>query len=412
MDLDILAAMRLRDNHDKYSRFVKQSSLSEESWSIFTAMGDWFTNNPDKDEIDWQSFSAWLMLVRYAKMDKQKALALKAIVNILAERGDGEDEYLTPLIEGLAKRDVASRIGEVALRIADGDYSLNFDTIDNMIIDHNRLIGRLTAGDETAQFSLEDLQSVTGDGLQWRLKCLQEACGPVRKSDFIVFGKRPDTGGTTFMSSEVSYMAEQLDDDLDVFWFNNEEGGNKVRRRIVQAATGWSSEHMERDLKGALNEYAARMGRMDKIRVIDQSKIHVKDVERVLRKGNPGLIIFDQLWKVKGFDQEGQVQGMTSLFGWGRELCKEYAPVMAVHQAGAEADNIKWIEQGMLYFGKTGPQGEADAIITMGRLTDRGNMRYLYVPKNKLQTPGNPAMRNGKYEIEIDPNHARFKEFV
>lgn len=411
MDLDILAALRHRDSYEKYARFVKQSSLSDESWKIFQAMGEWFGHNPNKDVLDWQAFSAWIALVRFAKLDKEKLNAIRDIVSLMETREAEEDDFLQPLIEGLAKRDYAARIAEHALRMADGEYSLSFDKIDELIADYNRHIGVMGSMEASmGGFSLERLESVASPGLEWRLKCLREACGDIRKGDFIVFGKRPDTGGTTFMASEVTYMAEQLDDDMEVVWFNNEEQGDKVRRRIVQAATGWSSERMDRNLPDAFHEYVVRMGgNKDKIFVVDDAKLHWKDAERILKRRKPGLIVFDQLWKMKGFG-ELSADVLTQIFNWGRELCKEYAPLMAVHQAGGDADNVKWIEQSMLYFGKTGPQGEADAIITMGRLTDRGNSRYLYVPKNKLLTPGNNAMRNGRYEIEIDPEHARFKE--
>jgi replicative DNA helicase len=409
MDLDILAVMGLRENYDKYSRFVKPSSLSDESWNIFSALGEWFGSNKTAGNIDWGSFGAWLSLVRFAKYDKAKLATIKGIV-VMLETHEPNEESVETLLHGLAKRDYASQIADYTLRIADGDYDKDFDEIDTLIHAYRQLTGSIDSLDgKTGSFSLDELQSVTDPGLEWRLKCLRESCGDVRKADLIVFGKRPDTGGTTFMASEVTYMAEQLDDDLDVIWFNNEEGGSKVRRRLVQAATGFHSDRMNTDLEAALKEYDARMGRRDRIKVVDNAKIHYKDVERYLKKSRPGIIVFDQLWKMHGFGDLSADQ-QTKIFNWARELCKEYAPVMAVHQAGVEADNIKWIEQGMLYYGKTGPQGEADAIITMGRLTDRGNTRYLYVPKNKLQTPGNPTMRNGRYEVEIDAQHARFKE--
>lgn len=409
MDLDILAVMGLRDNYDKYSRFVQPSSLTEESWNIFSAMGEYFKNNRKAEQIEWNAFKAWLSLVRYAKMDKAKLQAIKDVVDVLSSY-KVDDSNMEALLSGLAKRDYATQIADFALRIADGDYSKELDEIDELLFAYNQFIGKVGSVEEIyGEFSLEDLQSVTDPGLMWRMKCLREACGDVRPGDMVVFGKRPDTGGTTFMASEISYMAEQLEDDLSVAWFNNEEKGSKVRRRIVQAATGFHSDDMETDLPKALREYVARMGRIDRIKVIDDGKLHYKTVERFLKKNRVGLMVFDQLWKMKGFGPVS-ADSLTTIFNWGREICKEHAALMAVHQAGHEADNKKWIEMGELYYGKTGPQGEADCIITMGRLTDRGNSRYIYVPKNKLLTPGNRAMRNGRYEVTIDPDRARFIE--
>ena len=97
------------------------------------------------------------------------------------------------------------------------------------------------------------------------------------------------------------------------------------------------------------------------------------------------------------------------IFNWARELAKKYAPVITVHQADGSAEGVKWIDMSKLYGSKTGVQGEADAIITIGRLPEEGNKRYLYVPKNKLDG-NNQAMRNGRFEIEIVPTLGRFKE--
>lgn len=409
MDLDILAVMGRRENYEKYSRFVEPSAISSEAWAIFGAMGEWLQSNPAAEEVNWAAFSAWLTLARFARMDKTKLGAIKDVVKILSEHETNE-ESVEFLLQNLAKRDYAAQIADVALKIEDGDHSRQLDEIEALLHNYNQAVGRIGDLDsKEGEFSLAELQSVTTPGLEWRLKCLRQSCGDIRKGDLIVFGKRPDTGGTTFVSSETTYMAEQLPDDEDVIWFNNEEQGNKVRRRILQAATGYSSEAMMTRMGKALEEYDARMGRRNRIRVIDDSKLHYKDVERYLKKARPGLTIFDQGWKIKGFGPLS-ADSMTTIFNWLRELAKEYSPVITIHQASHEGSNIKWIEQDMLYYGKTGPQGEADVIITMGRLTDRGNIRYLYVPKNKLLTPGDPVWRNGRYEIEIDPDHARFIE--
>src|SRR5688500_9051102 len=186
MDLEILAVFRQRENYDKYARFVKPSSLTSESFQIFLAMGEWYKSNSEAKELNVSAFSAWASLVRFAKMDRDKLQAIKSILSVL----DGyviEEHDMKPLIEGLAKRDFAAQIAEHALRIADGDYSLGFDRIDDLTADFNRFVGHVdTLELAEGSFSLDSLESVTGPGLEWRLKCLRESCGDIRKGDFIV----------------------------------------------------------------------------------------------------------------------------------------------------------------------------------------------------------------------------------
>jgi hypothetical protein len=124
------------------------------------------------------------------------------------------------------------------------------------------------------------------------------------------------------------------------------------------------------------------------------------------------LIIIDQLWKVKGFEKEAttEVDRQTRMFAWARSLAKIHCPVVTVHQADGSAEGQLWIEMNQLYGSKTGIQGEADAIITLGRSHESGyeNIRGLYVPKNKM-VGDDPAFRNGKFEITIQGAIGRFK---
>lgn len=411
MDLEILAAMATRENYERYSRFVKPSSLSEESANILAALGEWYKSNPSVSSVSWKGFNAWFALVRHSKMDKEKLSLHK---NILAklENGEVDQADIAPLLAGLTRRDYASQIADVALRIADGDAKADFPAVEKLLENFAKDSGKHDSFEkDLGEFSLGRLQAVSEPGLQWRLRCLQQGAGDLRQGDLVMFGKRPDSGGTTFMASEATCMAEQLDFDKKVLWLNNEEEGDKVRRRILQAALGWSGEDMDAYLPEALEEYTALMGGdKDKIMVYDKSRIHVRDVEALLKRFNVGLIIADQLWKFKGFEEESAVERQTSLANWAREISKDHAPFMAVHQLGGDAENVLYPTQDMLYGSKTGIQGEADLIIMLGRKVNQGHTRGIWLPKNKMLTPANKALRNGRWQISLDADHARYEE--
>ena len=179
----------------------------------------------------------------------------------------------------------------------------------------------------------------------------------------------------------------------------------------MQSALGITTRQMFEKPEKVRDVWAERMGRPDKFILFDKADVSVHDVEMLFDKYDVGLIVFDQLWKVHGFEKEAgnEVTRQTMIFNWARELAKKFAPVITVHQADGSAEGVKWIDMSKLYGSKTGVQGEADAIITIGRLPEEGNKRYLYVPKNKLDG-NNQAFRNGRFEIEIQPEIGRFKE--
>ena len=413
MDCDVLNVLKKRELYDKYARFIKPSSLGEEAYNIFKGMGEWLKHSPAATEIDWKSFAGWWCLVRHAKMDPAKQAVYKEMFKAMEEMKVPDEADIKPLMDGLITRDHAAQIAEQALRISDGEFGCDFTSIIELVEKRNTAIGKVDGVDRNVLVpTLDALESVTSPGLQWRLECLNESCGDLRKGDFVVVGTRPDTGKTTFLASESTYMAPQLPEGKRVLWINNEEDGNKVFRRIIQSALGWTSAKMDSHLPVALAEYEKLMGGMDRIVMLNKADVHVRDVDHLCEKYDAGLLIFDQLWKVHGFDAEAgnEVVRQTMLFNWARERAKQYAPVITVHQADGTAEGQKWIDMSRLYGSKTGIQGEADAIITIGRLPEEGNKRYLYVPKNKM-AGGNPAMRNGRYEIEIVPELGRWKEY-
>lgn len=412
MDLEVLAALQNRDSWDRYSRFVKTTSLTEEAANIYLAMGEWYKSNPNIETINWNSFAAWFILVRHAKMDKERQELHRNLIEIL-EKQEIDPESIRPLLDGLTKRDYASRIADEALRIADGDRADgDFTPIANLLDQFERELGKADSYEkDLGEFSVEALTQISEPGLTWRLDCLNDGAGDLRQGDFVMVGKRPDTGGTTFVASEVSYMAEQLPYDQCVLWLNNEEQGDKVRSRILQAALGWSSDDLQQNMAAAMEEYELLMGgNRNKIRVFDRARIHVKDAEQLIKKLDPGLIVVDQLWKIKGFENESEVTRQTLLANWAREICKEYAPLIAVHQLGGEAEDELFPLQDTLYGSKTGIQGEADLIIMLGRKWSKGTTRGIFLPKNKMLTPRDRSMRNGKWEVEFDADHARFHE--
>lgn len=414
MDKDILLVLQERDRYNKYIRFIKPSSVAEETYTILQSMGEWLKYNPEATTVSWSHFFAWFSLVRHAKMDKTKLDIYREVINNLESSVVPDETHIRPLLEGLITRDFASRIAEDALRIADGDFSVGFHGIRDSCDERDRAIGKVASTDAHILLpSLEGLETTTAPGLKWRLNCLNDALGDLRQGNLIIAGMRPDTGKTTLLASEASFMAPQLSDDKSVLWVNNEEEGNTVWRRIIQSTLGIDNDKLDAALPKHIEEYKKLMGRMDKIIMFNKADVHARDVDHLLTKYNIGLIIFDQLWKVHGFDEVAgnEVVRQTMLFNWAREIAKKHAPVVAVHQADGSAEGVKWIDMSKLYGSKTGIQGEADAIITIGRIPEGGNSRFLYVPKNKLPKPGNPKLRNGMFEIEIIPDIGRWKEF-
>lgn len=272
--------------------------------------------------------------------------------------------------------------------------------------------------DEKAEFVTDDVEELYQEtkhkpGLRWRLKALNQALGSLRKGDFGFLFARPETGKTTFLAEEVTFMAQQLAEDAGpILWFNNEEGGMKVKVRIMQASLGCTNNRLFEDRKRAQEEYMKRT--KGKILLKDSATISRREIERLCKELKPSLIIFDQIDKIKGFDDDREDLRLGAIYIWARELAKTYCPVIGVCQADVSGENKKYLTMDNVANAKTSKQAEADWILGIGAVHDEGlkYMRYLCVSKNKLTGDDDsvPEMRHGKMEVLIQPDIARYKD--
>jgi len=272
--------------------------------------------------------------------------------------------------------------------------------------------------EEAVEFVTDDLEelasgAITTHGLRWRLSTLNQVLGSLRKGDFGFIFARPETGKTTFLASETTYMAEQLDEDAGpIVWFNNEEQGSKVKLRCYQASLGLTMTELLADLPGNREAYMEKTH--GKLKLYDSGNIHKNTVESLCRRYKPSLIIFDQIDKIHGFTNDREDLRLGSIYVWARELAKKYAPVIGVCQADGTGEGVKWLTMGHVANAKTAKQAEADWIVGIGKVPDQGyeNIRYLHASKNKLLGDSDSIgdQRHGKREVLIRPERARYED--
>ena len=260
--------------------------------------------------------------------------------------------------------------------------------------------------------NLEDLyrETLQQQGLRWRLPTLNKMLGSLRKGDFGFLFARPETGKTTFLASEVTYFAEQV--DRPILWFNNEEMGNKVKIRCYQAALGCTLPKLFSNRDAAERAFLKKTNR--NILIYDNAATHKRQVEAICKQYNPSLLIFDQIDKIKGFVNDREDLRLGSIYVWARELAKTYCPVIGVCQADVSGEGRKWLDMACVANAKTSKQAEADWILGIGAVHDIGmeQVRFLHLSKNKLtgDEDTDPTQRHGRKEVLIKPDIARYAE--
>lgn len=324
-----------------------------------------------------------------------------------------DDERITEYLEQQRKQAVAAKIASLSVDVALGKKGA--ETLNPLFEELNTEVEI----EEVSPFVVDAKEHVYGekkDGtyLYWRLNSLNKMLGPLSKGDFGFIFARPETGKTTMLASEVTYMAEQLHSagiTSPIIWFNNEEEGRKVLRRCHQAALGITKEEFEHNLDESLDMYGHQTGNL--IKIVDDAGLSKRKVEAICKEYNPALIIFDQIDKIQGFEADRYDLMMKAIYQFARELAKKYGPVIGICQAGGTAEGKKRLNMNDVDSSHTAKQGEADFMFGIGKSNNDGEeySRYISVCKNKLDGPGiNEVMRHGHVAVTILPMTARYED--
>jgi len=402
IELLLLKYLLTKSTYNKYYKYV--SITNKELLKIYHAI------KPLQDSATGEVSSTQDLEVTFFTEYPFLKQVEKEAYEVIFNRLDGlslEADKLIGYLEKQREMVLAGQIATLALEVHEGrkDFS--------EILDHVEGLDMEAAIEEPISFVSDDLEElynaqIATPGLRWRLNSLNQSIGSLRRGDFGFVFARPETGKTTFLASEVSFMAGQTDGPI--LWFNNEEQGEKVMLRCIQASLGISQAEMISDRPRAAAKYAAITNR--RIKIVDNGSQHKYEVERICKAVKPSLIIFDQIDKIKGFEGDRPDLVLGSIYQWARELAKTYAPVIGVCQADGTGEGVKWLNMGHVANAKTAKQAEADWILGIGKSNDEGlaYIRNFNISKNKLSGDADslPEMRHGRFDCVIKPELGRY----
>jgi replicative DNA helicase len=407
-DLDLL---RIAFNKEKYERFkevVKKHNISSTTLEVFNILGLYWDNYPGRTDVDLPSLETFFYIVSGKKLKDPEKYDL--LFTNLKDKPPSHIEG--DVLQHLITLDYASRIYDEVLGVSVGTAGKHLTNIAPILDEYNKEVGK--ASPIASLFVPASLGYISGmvssPGLSWRIAEMNVSLGPLRKGDFMILGARPETGKTTFIASESTFMLQQLKEDEHVIWINNEEASAKVMARCIQAFFGVTTGELMANTATYEEKWLAAGGSRFLILDDDSSINSPTKLDKLFRDYKPGLIIFDQLDKVHGFKNDREDLRIGALYEWARGLAKTHCPVIAVSQLDGTAEGEKYPGMEKLRGSKTDKPGEADAVVLIGNEKDGTLNRYLSIDKNKLfgGPRSNEAHRHGKFELSIDAPRARY----
>lgn len=395
-----------KDHYNKYKEYLDFKYLEEyhrEISFLYKALEKLHASH-DKS-FSLEEFAAFF----WATFPDAKQEIYSSLFKQLSE-ASVDEEVGGAILDTIVAKKRAIKLSETAFQVAQGvktwdDLKLLFDEAPKTVQD-------LPLNNVTDD--LEELieQSYQRPGVRWRLDFLNKSIGSLRPGDFGFIFARPETGKTTFLASESTCFLEQT--DTPIVWFNNEEQGSKVMLRVYQAFFGITLEQLLASPRRFKDEFIART--KGKFRLFDSATISRRDVETIVKQIGPGVVIYDQIDKIRGFANDREDLRLGSIYQWARELAKGNHAAIGVCQADGHAEGVRYLTMEHVANAKTAKQAEADWILGIGRSHDDGMeyARFLNISKNKLMGDKDslPEMRHGRIECLIIPEVARYEDII
>lgn len=413
IDVVLLRVLKNRKDFMHVFQMIPMANLEDKTRAIVQDFKRYYEMYPTHEVIDWQTFIPQFQ--RWHPGLKQELFNeyVNIFRNVISKEAD--DDQKKNIISDFAEIELMTKLANIAEQHANGDIKDAWSSITGVMDNY-----RIQTGIKDLRYLDTDIGDLLNEefdekGITWRLKCLRESMRGLRPGDFGIIAARPDKGKTSFLASEVTYMASQLPADRNVIWLNNEGPGNRIRTRLFQAALGLKIPEMRaRHSEGRLiPEYIDAIGgRYDKIRVFDAHGWNTGHVEIVLQENNPGIVLYDMVDNFRGFEGAARTDlALEHMYQWAREKGVKYDCIcLATSQISAEGDGLMFPGLSMLKDSKTGKQGACDFQLMIGASNDEGfaRSRFIGLPKNKLRKPDAPG--DPRAEVEFDMDRSRFRD--
>lgn len=399
-----------RDKYTKYYSYIIKLNLEGETKKFIETIREYFEENSTVDVCSVEEFLTYFT-VKHPILRKRTGYS-----NFLTKLGSItiNSSILEENLNHFLEKYFAS---EIILHLTDVLDGENFDVLQGkateLIEEFNQNKIQLQK-DEDELFVNDTLLSLLEEerskpGLRWRLNCLNTDIGELRGCSLGHVYARVDTGKTSFLFSETTFMAEQCSGDELIIWCNNEEGGKKLKKRLYQAVLNATTEQLVEYKESAEETFLQKGGQ--RIKIYDDASLSIETIDRLLADFNVRLLVIDQGDKVhfRGEGNYSTVDRLKILYGKFRELAKKYdVPIITVGQASAQAEGKKWLQMSWMDNSKTGKPGELDYAIGIGLSEDDvangiTSLRYINICKNKMNQG-----HHGQYAVQFDSLRARY----
>lgn len=400
LDTTLLRLLKSREQYERLHRAVPKEGIDQKTLAILRDIGAYYRDNPGVTDLDPDAFRTYFVL-RHPKLGKDALAVYLAQIETLHQ--DAPPGTETGIRERLVSTATAASMLSLVEQFESGEADLTAG-LRKIAQRHEEWLGAAT-GLPKVRDRIEDILVADENetGLHWRIDSVNAAMRPLRPGDTLAICARVDAGKTSFLSSELTFFAPQVDalwpgENRNVLVLNNEGPGSRLKRRLYNSALGMTTEELVTASRvgNLYDQYVKALGGRDCIRVYDIHDYRMSQLEDIVRTQNAGVVVVDMLDNVtmdggatNGGERTDQL--LEAMYQRARIWAVKYqCIVIATSQLNGDAEGVMWPTLAMMANSKTGKAGAMDAVLMLGRSHAEGmdSTRFVSLPKNKLHRDG------------------------
>lgn len=211
--------------------------------------------------------------------------------------------------------------------------------------------------------------------------------GTIRPCHAVIFAL-PDAGKTSFALAQLAHFTEQ---GYRVLYYGNEDAGQSILFRTLQAYTGASEKQVRRNPAKARDMAQKKGYNLAFFSFVESGSL--AHIDKLVRKSKADILIVDQMRNLSVSHKENRVLELEAIAKGIREIAKKHQLLaLSLTQAAESAANKLILEQGDVYYSNIGIQGTADLMIGLGvnEAYRKQGIRIASTPKNKISGHRDP----------------------
>lgn len=385
----VVSVMSTREGYVSLKDNVRVSAFDKEVALVVKHIGKYYSKFNDHLSIDKSLFTTLFYENAGIKSEEQDYYNI-IIQNIGREVSS---EAMSGLTASLHELDLSHRLTKI---VQDYEAGEEIDLLEEVTAVMHKAERQLRQGADQCEVNA-DLESIieemnSGTKLSWSIKPLSDAMPDMSSGDQIIFAARPGQGKTSFLLYNTARMARNIPDERCVLWLCNEGKGNKIKlglyRSLLEADSNQLIKLGGKKCAALAEQYGCGT---DKFKIMNIHGMDVYQVEKLIQKHKPMVVVWDMLDNIKGFQTEARTDlRLEELYKWARECAVIYDFLsLPTSQTSTDAEGLPFPTQNMLKDSKTGKQGACDGIIIMGNEAGMGKemVRYFHLAKPYKGSP-------------------------